>query len=151
MSELTKAADARVEAIWIKPARRTPMRAVERATLVAGAGIEGNADQGGRRQVTVIERSAWERATEGLDGPVDPSARRANVLVSGVRLANTAERVLRLGPCRIEIRGETRPCDRMDQAAAGLRAALEPEWRGGAYGIVLEGGELAVGDPVSWE
>lgn len=151
MSELAEAEEARVEAIWIKPARRMPMRAVERATLVAGSGIEGNADQGGRRQVTLIERSAWERATEALDGPVDPSARRANVLVSGVRLANTVERVLRLGPCRIEIRGETRPCDRMDQAVAGLRAALEPEWGGGAYGVVLEGGELTIGDAVAWE
>ncbi len=151
MSELPEPREARVEAIWIKPARREPMRAVGRATLVAGSGIEGNADRGGRRQVTVIERSAWERATEALDAPVDPSARRANVLVSGVRLANTAERILRLGPCRIEIRGETRPCDRMDQAAAGLRAALEPEWRGGVYGVVLEGGELAVGDTVAWE
>lgn len=151
MSDLGEAEGARVEAIWIKPARRMPMRAVERATLVAGAGIEGNADQGGRRQVTLIERSAWERATGALDGPVDPSARRANVLVSGVRLANTVERVLRLGPCRIEIRGETRPCDRMDQAVAGLRAALEPEWGGGAYGVVLEGGELTIGDAVAWE
>jgi hypothetical protein len=39
----------------------------------------------------------------------------------------------------------------MDEALDGLRAALEPDWGGGAYGVVLEGGEIAVGDPVAWD
>jgi MOSC domain-containing protein YiiM len=141
----------RIEAIWIKPGRRESMRPVESAKLVAQRGIAGNADQSGKRQVTIVDRSAWERAMVDLGVEVEPSARRANVLVSGVALADSAGQVMRLGPCRVEIHGETKPCDRMDEAQPGLREALQPEWRAGAYGVVVTGGRFSVGDQVAWE
>jgi len=50
-----------------------------------------------------------------------------------------------------EIRGETRPCERMDEACPGLREALLPESRGGVFGIVLRGGEVETGDTVTLE
>jgi MOSC domain-containing protein YiiM len=31
-----------------------------------------------------------------------------------------------------------------------LRLALGPEWRGGAFGEILEGGTIRVGDAVRW-
>lgn len=127
------------------------MERIPEGRLVPDRGLEGNANQGGRRQITIIERAAWERATTELGVPVDPSARRANVLVSGIELAESAGRVLRLGACRVRIGGETRPCGRMDEARAGLQEALRPGWRAGAYGVVLEGGPLVTGDPVGWD
>jgi hypothetical protein len=51
----------RLEAIWIKRAHRGPMDPVSTGRLLAGRGLVGNADQGRRRQVTVIEQAAWER------------------------------------------------------------------------------------------
>ena len=126
------------------------MSAVEAARLVAGEGIEGNVDRVGVRQVTILDADAWEAATAEAGADLDPSHRRANLLVRGVSLADSAGRVLRVGPCRIEIRGETRPCGRMEQTAPGLLEALEPAWRGGAYGVVLQGGELGVGNAVAW-
>lgn len=141
---------ARLEAIWRKPARREPMEPLEKPRLVEGEGLAGSVDPGGRRQVTVIAREAWTRAEADLGREVDPSVRRANLLVRGVELAGTEGRVLIVGPCRIRVRGETTPCARMDEAAEGLQAALEPEWRGGVYGEVVEGGPLRVGDRVAW-
>jgi MOSC domain-containing protein YiiM len=126
------------------------MDSVERATLHAGQGIAGNANQGGRRQVTLIERQAWNDALEQVGIPVDPGARRANLLVSGLSLANTRGRTLRIGACKLRINGETRPCERMDEAQPGLRSALGPDWRGGVFAEVLTDGEIWVGAPVDW-
>ena len=138
----------RLEAIWIKRAKLGPMDPVGATTLVAGRGISGNANQGGTRQVTVIERDVFERLHTTLDPRVDPSMRRANLMVSGVRLEDSRGGKLHIGGCTIDLVGETRPCERMDQALPGLRSALDPHWGGGAYGRVVEGGEIRVGDEV---
>jgi MOSC domain-containing protein YiiM len=143
--------DARLERIWIKRMHRGPMDPAERATLVAGRGMVGNANQGGKRQVTILSRERWQTVIDGLDADVPPIARRANLLVSGVDLADTRGRILRIGSVRIRLLGETRPCERMDEAYEGLRSALDPHWGGGAFGEVLDNGEIAVGDAVSWE
>ena len=140
----------RVEAIWIKRARRGSMDPVETADAVEGRGLVGNANQGGRRQVSLIEREVWARLMDELGGHLDPSRRRANVLVSGVRLAESRGRTLRVGPVRILVCGETRPCERMDEALPGLRDAMKADWNGGAYGQVLDSGPISVGDEVAW-
>ena len=142
--------EAKLDAIWIKRVRRGPMDSAEAARLVAGKGIEGNANQGGRRQVTIISKEAWDRAMEAVEGEIDPSARRANLMVSGIDLEETRERTLQVGDVRIRIAGETLPCNRMEEALSGLRAALGPNWRGGVYGQVLDDGEIRVGDAVGW-
>jgi MOSC domain-containing protein YiiM len=151
-SERERPADgARVERLWIKRARRGAMDEVEEARLVGGKGIESDANFGrGRRQVTVIEREAFEDIRSALPD-ADPAMRRANVMVSGVPLAQTRDRVLRIGDVRLHIRGETRPCERMDAQCPGLTAALDPDWRGGVYAVVLDDGEIRVGDRVSLE
>lgn len=144
-------AEARLEAIWIKRVRRGPMDPASAARLQAGAGIVGNANQGGRRQVTIIEREVWDALMHDLGSDASPAGRRANLMVSGVSLAATRGRTLRIGACRIRILGETKPCERMEELLPGLRDAMYPEWRGGAFGEVLNDGVIAVGDSVAWE
>lgn len=140
-----------LQAIWIKRMKRGPMDPAREAELVAGRGIRGNANQGGRRQVTLIEEEVWEDLMRHLDGSLPPATRRANLMVRGLRLAESRGRILRVGACRIRIFGETKPCERMDEALLGLREAMFPDWRGGAFGEVLEDGCITVGDPVGWE
>lgn len=140
-----------IAAIWIKRFKRGPMDPVQDAELIAGRGIAGNANRGGKRHVTIIDEKAWADACKELGEAVDPSIRRANVMVRGIDLARSRGRFLRLGNCRIRIYGETTPCERMEEARAGLRAALRPEWRGGAFGEIVEGGTIRVGDRAEWE
>ena len=135
-----------VVALWIKRAKRRPMNPVEEAEFVAGRGIRGNADQGGWRHVTVVDEAEWRAAIDELGVDVDPAARRANVLVRGINLYKSRGKFLKLGDVTIKLLGETRPCHQMDEAQHGLRAALGPEWRAGAYGRIVSGGNVRVGD-----
>jgi len=141
----------RLDAIWIKRVHRGKMDEVAEATAVAGQGLAGNVDRSRRRQITIIEREVWERVMAELDADVAPSCRRANLMVSGVSLAETRGRTLRVGAVRLAIGGETTPCERMDEALAGLRAALRPRWGGGVFAQVLDDGIIAIGDSVTWE
>jgi MOSC domain-containing protein YiiM len=138
----------RLEAIWIKRVRRGRMDAVATAELIAGRGLIGNANQGGRRQVTIIEQEAWQEMMRALNATISPAARRANLMVSGVRLERARGSMLRIGDVLLEIMGETRPCERMEEALPGLRAEMSPHWRGGVFATVVRGGVIRTRDSV---
>ena len=140
-----------LEAIWVKRAHRGPMDARESATLIEGRGLEGSVGRSSRRQVTLIEREVWDAVMRETGSSAPPSTRRANLMVSGIRLADTRKRILRIGDTRLEIAGETKPCERMEEAVPGLREAMYDDWRGGAFAKVISGGTIRVGDRVEWE
>ena len=140
-----------LEAIWLKRARGGPMDPVDEAVAVEGRGLEGGADFDRDRQVTLIEREVFERLKAEVDDSVEPVMRRANLLVSGIRLEDTRNRTLAVGDLRIHIHGETRPCGRMEGACEGLMDALDPHWGGGAHGSVVNDAIISVGNDVRWE
>lgn len=140
--------DGAVAAIWIKPARRGLMDAAASAELVTDRGLLGSANQGGRRQVTIIEEESWHAMMAELGAALPPSVRRANIMVRGVRLKRSRGSTLRIGDCVLEVMGETRPCERMDEALPGLKHAMSPDWRGGVFARVVRGGSVTVGDRV---
>ena len=148
---MTTASSGRVEAMWLKRSHRGPMDAVAEIRVTSGAGIVGGVDRSRRRQITLIEQEVWERLMRDLGGDADPSARRANLMLTGVRLANTRGRILRVGEARLAIGGELTPCERMDEVLHGLRAAMRPGWRGGVFAQVLGDATIRVGDTAEWE
>ena len=127
------------------------MDPADRAVVVAGRGLVGNADQGGHRQVTILSDAGWEAVTAPVGEVPDPRVRRANLLVTGVDLADSRHRILHVGSVRIRILGETRPCEQMERAKPGLKAAMSVPWGGGAYGEMLDDGEIQIGDAVRLE
>lgn len=124
------------------------MDAATRARVVAGKGIVGNANQGGKRQVTIVSNKHWIDVTTPLGPTPDPRLRRANLLVSDIDFRAARGKILAIGPVRVRIYGETRPCEQMEAAVPGLQHAMSVPWGGGAFGEVLDDGEIAVGDAV---
>lgn len=142
----------RLEAIWLKRERGGTMDAVAEVTAQVGGGLAGDANFGRtRRQVTLIEKEVFDALKDEFGSLVDPALRRANLMVSGVRLADTRDRKLRIGDCLLQVRGETRPCTLMEDQLTGLRDALDPGWRGGVFCTVLSDARIQVGDEVRWE
>ena len=144
-------AEGTLRGIFVKRAHGGPMDAKPHAFLETAKGLVGNADFGGRRQVTLVSEERWNELMTEVGAALGPQARRANLILSGVDLENTRGRTLSIGACRLTINGETRPCELMEEAAAGLQAAMREHWGGGAYAEVIEGGPIAVGDAVAWE
>ena len=124
------------------------MDPVEAAALDAMAGLVGNANRGRRRQVTIIARERWNELMRDLGARLPPSTRRANLMVSGIDLQNSRGRILRVGSARLQINGETKPCEQMEAAHAGLQALMRERWGGGVFAEVIESGEIRVGDVV---
>jgi len=142
---------AKLHQIWIKRVHRGKMDGAERATLVAGRGVAGNANQGGKRQVTLIDLARWRALMESCGADLDPNARRANLVIEGLDLFDSGGRTLRIGATRLLVHGETAPCDRMDETLPGLQRAMRERWGGGVFAEVIEGGEISVGDEVGWD
>ncbi|WP_416150574.1 MOSC domain-containing protein [Salipaludibacillus sp. HK11] len=136
--------------IWIKRLKRGPMDATQRAKLIENCGLHNNADQGGKRQVTIIEEEKWESLMTSLGTKLGPETRRANLMIKGINLEKSLGKVLKIGDCFIKIYGETKPCEKMNHALPGLKNAMSPHWHGGAYGVVLNNGEIHKGDLVNW-
>ncbi|HTI40355.1 MAG TPA: MOSC domain-containing protein [Vicinamibacterales bacterium] len=137
--------------IWIKRVHRGPMDAANRATLVTGRGIVGNADQGGKRQVTIVDLERWQELMDLLRADIDPRIRRANLVIDSLDLFDSRGKTLRVGGTRLHIVGETRPCERMDEALPGLQTSMRDRWGGGVFAEVVTGGEIAIGDQVGFD
>ena len=142
---------AKLRQIWIKRVHRGKMDGAERAMLVAGRGVAGNANQGGKRQVTLMDLERWRALMDTFGADLDTNSRRANLVIEGLDLFDSRGRTLRIGATRLLVHGEMAPCERMDEALPGLQRAMRDRWGGGAFAEVIDGGEIFVGDDVTWD
>ncbi len=135
--------------IAIRDASRAPMQVVQEVVITPDDGLHGDyRGSVAHRQVTVLVRESWEAACAQLGVDLPWTLRRANLLIEGFPLADSAETHLRIGSVVLEVTGETVPCSRMEEAYPGLQNALAPSWRGGVTCRVVAGGAVKVGDPV---
>jgi len=137
---------------------RAPMEVIEHVHVSVEAGLAGDfrgAVKPGReakRQVSLIERADWDAAMAELGVDHHWSVRRANLLVEGIDLPQREGAIVRIGAeVVLEIRVECDPCSRMEEIEPGLKAALTPDWRGGALARVISGGDIRIGDEIRVE
>jgi len=118
--------------IWLKPVKGEPLQEVGHASVRSNHGLVGNAERGGPRQVTVLSAEDWEAANTEVGAELDPSARRANILVTGLERPG---RVHRAGAAS---RRGPHPGNRRDSAVRphGRR----PSGAAGCHGSRLAGG-----------
>ncbi len=137
-----------------RDAPRAPMETLESGRISVELGLEGDhrgvrkAGKDPKRQVTLLAREAWEAACADLGRDVPWTFRRSNLLVESLDLPRDPGTIIAIGDVRLEMTIEIDPCQRMDEQALGLQAALTPDWRGGVGCRVLSGGEVAVGDAI---
>ncbi|MGF1465284.1 MAG: MOSC domain-containing protein [Sandaracinaceae bacterium] len=141
----------RVSWIGLRPEREAPIEVRAEALLLADRGIEGDRtgrQAGGSRQVTLVQ---WEHldVLARLLGreQVDPALLRRNVAVAGINLRALMKRRFRVGEALLEGTGGCHPCRKME-AALGDGGYAAMRGHGGITARILEGGRIAVGDPV---
>ena len=166
---------ASVLSVGLDDAHRFSKPPVERVTLLAGLGVEGDAhlgrtvqhrsrvardpDQPNLRQVHLIHAELFaELADLGYD--VGAGDLGENVTTLGVDLlALPVGTVLTLGQeARVEITGLRNPCLQIDRFESGLLKAVvgrdeagELVRKAGVMGVVLVGGVVQPGDPITVE
>jgi MOSC domain-containing protein YiiM len=129
--------------------KRADMQLLQEAEISEVCGVaEDFRGKPGDRQVTVISADVWRKVCAELGKTIPWTTRRANLLVEDIELPQAQRGEIRIGEVRLLVTGETDPCSRMDEQCAGLKATLQPDWRGGVCCRVLQGGQVAVGDVV---
>lgn len=129
--------------LFVSPGRGSGRsEARERVRAVESQGLEGCAHANPpRREVLLVSK-------EHLDAVgVEPGAIRENVTVDGIDVHTWSPgQQVRVGSALLEITMVCDPCHRMDELRAGLRTELDG--RRGMLAHVVDGGDIALGDPV---
>jgi MOSC domain-containing protein YiiM len=132
-----------VHNLFRAPKKRLPMEELEEVRVVVDHGFEGcaHAQQGGKRQVLLVDRETLE----AMD--LRPGIIRENITTDGLNVDSLAiGQQLRIGEACMEVSAVCAPCDLMEKIRPGLRKEL---WgRRGMLCRVLEGGVVRRGDPI---
>ncbi|WP_196161288.1 MOSC domain-containing protein [Reinekea sp. G2M2-21] len=137
-----------IKAIAIRAQKGAAMQLLTQAEIDEATGVQGDAGRRpGKFMVTLLSQESWNDACVDVGQDLPWTTRRANILVSGYRFsADDVGKVIHLGDCQLKVTRETDPCDLMDAACPGLKAALKPDWRGGVRAQVIAGGVVVCGE-----
>ena len=146
----------RVDWIGLSSERRSQIEPVESAEIQEGTGLVGDhhAKSGkSKRQVTLIQAEHLEVVGTllGKAEAVDPVDARRNIVVRGINLQALRNGRFRIGDnVVLEGTGPCAPCSRMEEnlGEGGYQAM---RGHGGITTVVIEGGEIKVGDSVKAE
>lgn len=149
-----------VIAIHIASGAGEPMQAMDHATAITGAGLQGDRYQGGNgfysavptdpgaRELTLIaaESLAAVLAETGIELP--PHEHRRNITTRGVDLPSLLGQQFRIGDVLCEGVRDCPPCNHLEDLTG--KAVLSPlVHRGGLRARIVNGGTIRVGDTIT--
>lgn len=145
----------RVERTLVRPGRREDPHDLAETTALAGRGLDGDRRaqrvprQGpSPRQVTLVQAEHLPVMARLLGrDEIDPALLRRNLVISGIPLLALKGLRFRVGEAVLEGTGACHPCSRMEEAL-GPGGYQAMRGHGGLNAMVLESGEIRVGDPV---
>ena len=146
-----------VEAIVLAHPEGAENDLVERVTVVAGRGPEGDRhfraegmepnEPGSGHDLTLIEAEALEGLTTDTGIELGPGQHLRNVVTRGIALNDLVGKPFRVGAVRCVGIEPCHPCRHLERLTKpGVLKGLAG--RGGLNADVVSGGEIAVGDPV---
>jgi MOSC domain-containing protein YiiM len=148
-------------AIAIARQAKGPMENVESIEAVAGEGLMGDrygagvgaAQFQGRRkpenEVTLIASEAITAANDEFNLTIEHLDTRRNLLTEGVPLNDLVGKTFRVGPVLLKGLELCEPCGYLEKRTfPGIKLALNH--RGGLRCCVVQGGEITVGDPITF-
>ena len=134
-----------------------PMQSVEHLKLIAGVGIEGDRysnEQGyysdrpePGRQITLFEIETLEALKRDHDVVLEANEHRRNVTVTNTPLNHLVGKRFKVGNCLLEATRLSTPCKHIEDVTGKTIS----RWlinRSGLNCIIVEGGEVRVGDEV---
>jgi MOSC domain-containing protein YiiM len=148
-----------VEAIYIAAAAAVPVQAVDQATAIPGAGLEGDryALKVGTfskplpdREVTLIEAEAIEAILREYQIDLAAGDARRNIVTRNVPLNHLVGRDFVIGEVRIHGIRLCEPCEHL-QKLTGKPVIKGLLHRGGLRAQILTQGTIRVGDEISYE
>lgn len=147
--------------IYLAAAAGDPVRSVPEAEALAGRGLAGDryADgvgsfsrwPGKGRDVTLITAEALAAAEAGFGVAVGDGQHRRNLVVEGVPLADLRGVPFQIGGVRFEGVRWCAPCKYLVRVTGQERIFDALVRRGGLRASVIAGGQIHVGDEVSWD
>jgi MOSC domain-containing protein YiiM len=146
-----------VAALHLCPRSFLPMKSADALTLVADVGIEGDRYAAGigfysdrpepGRQITLFEMETLEALKRDHGVSISPADHRRNVTTCGVPLNHLVGVRFRVGAVLLEGTRLSTPCRHIEQVTGQEIFALFLN-RCGLHARILEGGPIALGDPI---
>ncbi len=140
---------AELTAIGNRKIKSGPMFEVHNVRVTKAEGVTlGLPRRASSRQITVLCEEQWQQACKALNIILPWTARRANLLISGIQFnAEHIGKVIHIGQLQLLITGETEPCFKMDLVHSGLCNALN-NFKAGVTCKVLNDADIQIGDNI---
>jgi|TARA_B110000305_G_C18966660_1_gene415169 MOSC domain-containing protein YiiM len=137
-----------VQAIYLSPARKIPMKSVYSVHAESGMGLVGDRYHGTKhRHVSVQSFEDLTEAAAVFEAPINHDLTRRNITLSGFEIPTSPGNRIWINGVLLEVVRIAAPCKLLDDdIGVGARTALRR--RAGTIFRLLRSGSISVGDSV---